>query len=171
MFRPPLTCLPLPELGTSPSATFPSPSPRNWHILGTSRNVRMTSSGGRPCPSPSWGQDPALHSPCPHPAIGTFLGPIATYERRVREAGRAPAHTPQLAWGDKTQRYIPLAHTPQLARRWDQSQRTNDGFGRPAVPLPKLGTSPSATFFSDGFRPGSRRRTRCLWAGYHSGLV
>ena len=38
------------------------------------------------------------------------------------------------------------------------------------MPLPKLGTSPRATFFSDGFRPGSRCRTRCLWAGYHSGI-
>ena len=53
--------MPLPELGTSPGATFPLPTPRNWHILGTNCNIRMTSSGGPPGPSPSWGQAPALH--------------------------------------------------------------------------------------------------------------
>ena len=73
--------------------------------------------------------------------------------------------------GDKPPRHIPLTFTPQLAHFWDQSQHTNDEFGRSAGPVPELGTSPSATFFSDGFRPGSRCRTRCPWAGYHSGLV
>ena len=82
-------------------------------------------------------------------------------------AGHLQRDTPPQA-GDKPPRYIPLAHTPQLARCWEKSQRTNDEFGTPAGPLPKRGTSPRATFPSPtprnwhilGTNPTHERRVR-----------